>query len=298
MDSKEKMMSQAATAGSCTGRRTKKTPKSGQIKMISLDLDGTLLRSDNTIGPRTCKALTQAHRQGVKVVLNSGRMTVSMEAAADALGFDVYMIAYNGATASDLRSNGRKLLFEKPMPLDVARELVALAKQRGLQVNYYLDDLVYCEAHPQLMHWIELYRQRTSSPFRIVPNLDDHLHRPPYKVLFVTEPQVRDQLESELRPIYQSRATVTRTNPEYLEFLDPGVNKGVGLMGLAAALGLEMSQVMAVGDADNDAPMVEMAGWGVGVANAGSAVRAVADVLTEADFENDAVAEAVERWVL
>ncbi len=276
----------------------KQPPKPGAIKLIALDVDGTLLRSDNTIGSRTVEALREAHRRGVKIVLNSGRMTPSMETPANLLGLDVYLVSYNGAVASGLRSEHRTRLFERPMHLDVAQELVALARARRLHVNYYLDDVIYTQAEPHQLPFIELYKKRTGSPFRFVRRIDDYLDRAPFKVLFVVDPEVRTALEAELRPKYESRAMVTKTEPEYLEFLHPEVNKGLGLTGLCASLRIEMSEAMAVGDSDNDEPVIRMAGWGVGVANAGDAVRSVADAITEADCNNDGVAEAVERWVL
>ena len=118
------------------------------------------------------------------------------------------------------------------------------------------------------------------------------------KVLFIVDPPVQTALEAELRPRFESRATVTKTEPEYIEFLHPTVNKGAGLKGLCDSLGISMHRVMAIGDADNDEPMVALAGWGVGVANANERVRRVAASLTVADCNHDGVGEAIERWVL
>ncbi|MCW8131253.1 MAG: HAD family phosphatase [Planctomycetota bacterium] len=276
----------------------REAPKPGEIRLISLDLDGTLLRSDNRIGERTRTALKKAHDRGVSIVLNSGRMTPSMEFAAELLDFDVHLISYNGAAASSPKAQGRAKLFEKPMFLDVARELLAFAKTRGLQLNYYLDEVIYSEDAPHLRPHIDLYVRRTGSPYKFVERAEAHATRAPYKVLFIVDPKVRDPLEAELAPRYASRATITRTDPEYLEFLHPEVDKGVGLRGLAAAMGFSMEQVMAVGDADNDEPMVRAAGWGVGMANAKPSVRAVARAITQNDHNHDGVGEAVERWVL
>ena len=277
---------------------SRKSPQPGQIRMIALDLDGTLLRSDNTIGPRTLQALHEAHARGVQVVLNSGRMVAAMESTADLLGLDVYAVGYNGAAASAPRAQGRRRLFERPVPRDVARELVDLAHERRLQLNYYRDELVFSEDRPDLRPFVELYRARTGSPFRFVANLADHLDVPPLKAIFVTDPAERERLAEELAPRFAGRANLTKTDPEYLEFLHPEVHKGAGLRGLCEALKLPLSRVMAVGDADNDAPMVAAAGWGVAMANARESVRQAACVITENDCNHDGVAEAVERWVL
>jgi Cof subfamily protein (haloacid dehalogenase superfamily) len=277
---------------------SRKAPQPGQIKMIALDLDGTLLRSDHTIGPRTIAALHEAHRRGVEVILNSGRMVAAMEKTADLLGLDVYAIGYNGAAASAPRAQGRRRLFQQPVPMDVARELYQISRERHLHLNYYRDELVYSEDHADLRRHAEVYRSRTGSPFRFVPRLEEYFDVAPLKVIFVTDPPVRDQLAVELGPRFAGRANMTKTDPEYLEFLHPEVDKGVGLKGLSDALHLPLTAVMAVGDADNDAPMVATAGWGVAVANARECVRRVACAITENDCDHDGVAEAVERWVL
>lgn len=270
----------------------------GEIKLLALDLDGTLLRKDYTIGERTLKAVHEAHRRGIKIVLNSGRMTPSMEKPADLLGLDVYLISYNGAVGTSTRAEKRERLFHQPILLNVAKELVALATDRHLQLNYYLDEIVYSEDHEDLAHFVELYKKRTGAPYQMVESLESCTDRAPTKGLFVLENADRDALYEELEPVYAGRATVVKTEPEYLEFLHPDVDKGVGLTGLCESLGIEMSQVMAIGDSDNDEPVIRAAGWGVGVANAKEKVRAAADAITENDCDNDGVAEALERWVL
>jgi len=279
-------------------RAFKSQPQSGQIKLIALDIDGTLLCHDHTLGECTRRTLQTAHERGIHIVLNSGRMTPSMEFAAKLLGFDVHLIGYNGAQMVAPRAQGRRVLYEQFMYLDVARELLGIASARKLHLNWYLDGVVYSEDLPHLRPHIDLYIRRTGSPYCFVECGGAHLERAPYKVLFIVDPLLRDRLRAELEPQFSPRATITSTDPEYLEFMHPAVNKGLGLQRLAKMLNLNMEQVLAVGDSDNDVPMLRMAGWGVGVANARAKVRAVADALTPSDCNHDGVAEAVERWAL
>ncbi len=279
-------------------RMSKGEPRSGEIKLVALDLDGTLIRRDKTIGERTLKALREAHRRGIKIVLNSGRMTPSMEGTADLVGIDVYLISYNGAVASGLRSENRVRLFEQPMRVDVAQALVALARERHLHLNLYFDDCVHCEDHLDLRRFLDLYVERTGAPFKRVESLDAYSDRASTKALFILEPEDREALHAELFPYFAARATVVRSEPEYLEFLHPAVDKGAGMAGLCERLGVRLAEVLAVGDSDNDEALIRAVGWGVGVANAKASVRAVAHAMTENDCDHDAVAEALERWVL
>lgn len=276
----------------------KAPPRLGQIKMLVLDLDGTLLRTDKTVGPRTIQALHAAHDRGVAIVLNSGRMTAAMEPTEERIGIDCHIIAYNGATATSPKAEGRKCLFAKPLNLEIARELAVIARERRLQFNYYRDELVYSEDYPEVRPYREIYWTRTHSPFRFVERIEDHMDVPPLKVLFVVSPEMREAMFEELTPRFGRRSNMTRTDPEYLEFLHPEVDKGVGVKGLCDAMKIPLSAVMAVGDGDNDGPMVACAGWGVAVRDARESVLKVAAAQTEADCDHDAVAEAIERWIL
>jgi Cof subfamily protein (haloacid dehalogenase superfamily) len=266
--------------------------------MIALDLDGTLLRTDCSVGQRTRRALQAAHAKGIQVVLASGRMTPAMEGTADQLGFDVNIVSYNGAAVCAPRAQQRRRLFHQPLPASVARELVALARERRYQVNFYHEDVILSEDAPHLRPHFDLYLSRTTSPFRFVERLDDVLHEAPTKLLFVLDPPLRNPLSEELAARLGSRATIVRTDPEYLEFLDPDVDKGRGVERLAAMLKIPLNQVMAMGDGENDVTMLKSVGFGVAVANAGGPALAAAKTVTQNDHNNDAVAEALERWVL
>jgi len=268
------------------------------IKMIALDLDGTLLRADKTVGPRTAEALRAAHAKGVDIALASGRMTPAMEKTAASLGFDCFIVSYNGAAVCDYASGGRKRLFHQPLSATIARELYEWARERRYQVNFYHEDVIVSEDAPHLMPYVNLYRGRTDSPYRLVKNLEDFMHHAPTKLLIVVDPPVREKIDAELRPRFSPRATVIRTDPEFLEFLDPSVNKGCGVAKLAEIRGMTMANVLAMGDGENDVQMIGAAGFGVAVANAFPEVKAVAKAVTRNDNDNDAVAEAIERWVL
>ena len=268
------------------------------IRMIALDLDGTLLRSDKTVGARTIEALRAAHAKGVEIVLASGRMTPAMEETAKRLELDVCIVSYNGAAVCGRTSKGRPRLFHQPLNSSVAKELFAYARANRYQVNFYHEDVIISEDAPHLLPYIDVYRSRTGSPYQFVKNLEEYLHHAPTKFLLVVDPETRPKVEADLRPRFGKMATIIRTDPEYLEFLDPKVDKGAGVKKLAEILGFDMRSVMAMGDGENDVPMLQAAGWPVAVANANEHCRSVARAFTQNDHDHDAVAEAVERYVL
>ena len=268
------------------------------VRLIALDLDGTVFRHDKSIGKRTVEALTAAHKKGVHVVLASGRMTPAMESAIDLLGLDLFLVSYNGAAICAPRAQSRKRVFFSPLPSDVARDLHAFGRKHRYQINFYHEDMILTEDAPHLRPWIDLYRSRTTSPFRIVERLEDFMHHAPAKVLIVTDPETRNRLLKEMAPAFGSRSFMVCSDPEYLEFLSPDVCKGRGVARFAELQGIPMENVMAVGDGDNDVTMLQLAGLGVAVANGSPQCKAVAKHVTTRTNEDDAVAEAVERFVL
>ena len=268
------------------------------IRLIALDVDGTLFRSNKTVGKRTRDALQAAHRKGVQVVLASGRMTPAMEPAVDQLELDVFIVSYNGAAICAPRSEGRKRLFYSPLPATVAKDLYRFGRARGYQVNFYHEDVILTVDEPHLRPWIEVYRSRTGATFRFVETMDAYLHHAPTKLLFVTDPHTRNRLLQEMAPDFGARAFMVCSDPEYLEFLSLDVCKGRGVARLAESRGVPLSSVMAIGDGDNDVTMVQMAGFGVAVANASPQCKAAAKAITTRTNEDDAVAQAVEKYVL
>jgi hypothetical protein len=281
---------------------------SAPIRLIVSDIDGTLLRRDGTVGRRTLEALREAHRRGVRLVLSSGRMAAAVETIAAMLEIPVFLSGYNGAVIYGLPGsaecgslhsyNGRERLFYKPLPTSSAVPIVRWGMELGVQVNYYLNETILAQDLPHTRPFLDLYVARTGSPVRWIDSLAPFLDQAPPKVLFVTTPQRREELYAEAATKHKFNAALTRSDPEYLEFMEPSVNKGSGLETLCVLLNLDIRQTMALGDAENDYPLLKAAGWGVAVANACPKVLAAADAVTEADHEHDGVAEAVERWVL
>jgi Cof subfamily protein (haloacid dehalogenase superfamily) len=115
--------------------------------------------------------------------------------------------------------------------------------------------------------------------------------------VIIAEAPVAAQYAEKVRGILDGRANVTRSLPEFVEVLDPSVNKGTALRFVAKRLGLQSEETMAIGDSWNDAQLLEAAGFGVAMGSAPEELRAVADAVV-ADVAHDGVAEAIEKYVL
>lgn len=264
-------------------------------KLIALDIDGTLITSEQHISPRTKAAIAKAKEQGVVFAIATGRMFRSALPFAEELGLDLPIIAYNGALVQNPRTH--EVYVHYPIPLTVAKEIARRAKEEGLHLNAYIDDEVYVE---RITPEAEVYMQLSQYPVRPVGcPLDQFMTKPPTRLTLISlgnDARLR-RFAAQVQEDLQERLYVLPFAPDYLELLHPAVSKGNALLKLAERLGILPEEVVAVGDGCNDMEMVQRAGLGVAMANADPALKEVADFITSSNDE-DGVAEVIERFVL
>ncbi len=275
-------------------RRSRPDPR---IRLLALDLDGTVLGPALTIRPRVLHAVAEACDTGVIVVVATGRMYQSALPIARSLGLDTPLICNQGAY---VREGSREdaapgpLLYHRPMRASVARDVIVWTRARGLDPHLNTDDRLMMEigdegaADYERLLWVKA---------EFVPDHVKAVRRRPTKVLAVGPPGLAERVLEEAREEFLDRAQVTVSHPEYLEWTAPGVHKGRALAWLARRLRVPRRQVMAVGDQLNDLEMLAMAGHGVAMGDAPEAVRAAARYVT-APFERDGVAVAIDALVL
>lgn len=262
------------------------------IRAVVLDIDGTLLGADKTMHPRTAAAVTTAAQRGISCALASGRMTACMEPLYDTLRIDGPVMSYNGAMVRASRHDGRRMLLHRPLDPAVLDLLIDFARERTLQLNIYIDDVLYAQDEPWCAPFRQIYMERTGATYRL-GDLCRFRGASSSKAILIVPPDVRERLHAYFAARLDGRAALIRTDPEYLEFVAPGVSKGTALGALASALGVDVESIAAVGDGDNDIDMLRRVGLGVAVANAKPAVKEAADRVTLATSCQGAVAEAI-----
>lgn len=269
-----------------------------------MDLDGTLLDEECNFTERDAAAIRRARDRGLIIVLASGRPPQMIWPTAEKLGVGGPLIAYNGAAVYESCVPGAKRFFHCALPAKYADELIDYARRERFQLNYVLEDVIYAEDAPDLRPYAELYAARTGALFTYVPSLEQFKRNDPTKALIVTErtdpahpnPRDRDALFQYWKNRWDSEVYVTPSQPEFLEFLNKAVSKGTALAMVAEHCGVAQEEVLALGDAENDAPMLAWAGTGVAVANASPAAKAAADYVSPLTNLEGAVAEAIERF--
>lgn len=263
--------------------------------MIVLDLDDTLLRDDLTISPRTRSALIEAQNRGVRVVLASGRPTGAIWRYARELELDLHdgwIISFNGAVVVDCRTGAP--LFEQSLSRDLIHEIHDHATAHDAGILSYVDDRIVTPASNE---WVEVERSLTGMDVLEVPDFKVAMDRDAIKVIVVDEPTRLRATADKIRPLVQDRMNMVISKPFFLEFTDRGIDKKHSLGLLLRELGLDRDTVMAVGDSYNDMGMLELAGFGVCMANGRDEVKSIADHVTASNMD-DGVALAVETFVL
>ena len=265
-----------------------------EIRLIAIDLDGTLIDERLTIAPRVKRAIAAAQAQGVTVTLASGRMFAAMVPFAQELNITAPLICYQGGLVRHPVSG--ETTFHLAVPTALAREVVALARARGIQGNAFVDDRLHVET---LTPEAEVYKRIANVEATVVPDLADFLqHNPSSKLVLVNLDEAKtDRLVEELSAHFGGRLGITKSHPYYTEAIHPDVNKGRALTQLAETLDVPLAQVMGIGDNLNDLSLVRTAGFGVAMGNGAPRVKAAADFVT-ASYEEDGVAVAIEQHVL
>lgn len=263
------------------------------IKLVALDVDGTLLNKELRIPDVTKEAVAAAKARGVNFAIVTGRMYQSAIPLAQELGLEnMPLVAYNGAMIREYPSG--RTIYHEPVPLEVCKALAAFCEARNLHLQAYVDDELYVpDLGPGTQRYIGVAKVKPHS----VGSLFLWLQEPSTKLLIIEDPEKITAIQEEVRELVGPSVNVAQSYPDFLEIVNSKVNKGTALEALARSLGLEREEVMAVGDGMNDMDMINWAGTSFAIAHAPEALRRAATYVTTAGA-GDGVAEALNRMGL
>ncbi|MGQ9542050.1 MAG: Cof-type HAD-IIB family hydrolase [Armatimonadota bacterium] len=239
--------------------------------LVAVDLDGTLVDEHNRCSPIDLRAMHAVAQRGAYVVIASGRMHAATERFWHEAGLNAPILSYNGAMIKHPRDGF--IWFHLTVPAPLADEIVDFCEANGYHLNYYLNDHLYVK---QETSWSRLYHQRTGSIIEPVGHLTRFRGQSPTKLILIDTPQTTDNLHEMFRERFGERLNIIKSNEEYLEFMHPGANKARTLQRLAYQLGVTRERVLAIGDGNNDIPMLRWAGYSVAMGNAKPAVKELA----------------------
>ena len=241
-----------------------------KIHLIAIDLDGTLLDKHHQVSLRATEIFLALEKRGHIIVLSTGRMHQSASRFASQLHLQSPIISYNGSL---VRPNNEVDWLNLCLHTTNSAEIVDYCSDHDLHLNYYLQDRLYIAKRTQ---WADFYQRQTGSEINVIGTLKKFDGSSPTKLILIDTPALTDQLLSEFQAKFGDQVYVTKTNPEYLEFMNPAANKGAALALVAEKLGISRADTIAIGDAHNDLPMIRWAGIGIAMGNADSEVQSAA----------------------
>jgi Cof subfamily protein (haloacid dehalogenase superfamily) len=264
-----------------------------RVKLLATDLDGTLLRSDNTVSDATREALVEAERVGFQVVFVTGRPTRWLWEVSDASGYTGVVVAANGAVTFDLATQA--VLHSDELDPHTLESVTGVLRSEFPDVYFATDfgeEFAFEEGYTH--DWeITTIRDRSGNPMPIpqAAELAQIIARPAVKLLAKVRGAHPDEFLAAAAEVVGDTAYVTRSATSgLLEISASGVSKATGLARHCEAIGLTAAEVAAVGDMPNDIPMLKWAGQSYAVANAHPATQAAADVVLAESNDEDAVA--------
>lgn len=270
-------------------------------KLVAIDMDGTLLNSHDNVSEKTRLVLNKAIDRGISIVLSTGRIYKSASYFGHFIGLKSPIIACNGAVISSY--NGEELIYESPINNNVLKDVVKLAERNNMYYHFYDSDTFYFnKSQSDFKKYYNFYENKFvkqgiklksfTEPWDIVDSSTSSFH----KLVFIEDDSeklmyLRQKLE-EIEGI-----SVSKSWHNNLEVMNEGVSKGNALKILAEILKINTSQIVAIGDNENDISMFKVAGLAVAMENGDKAIKEYAHVITDTN-DNDGVARAIEKYVL
>ena len=270
-----------------------------RIKLIGADLDGTLLRDDKSLSPRTAAAVRRFTRAGGVFVLASGRVLSAIAPVAEQLPEAAYQMEAGGAVLR--RTSDGEILYHRPVRKESLDALARILPECG--APYDLFSMGVGQTREDLYETVGEWLLRTTGTdlfFRTRRPVESYApffsgERPAEKIsLFFDDHETRSRARRMLDEV--PGIVVTSSLPMNLEIMDCEATKGCALMSLAETLGIRPEETAAFGDNDNDRTMIAAAGIGVAMGNALDDLKAAADLVAPSN-EDDGVARVMEEWM-
>ena len=270
-----------------------------EAKIIALDLDDTLLKTDLTISDYTVGIVQKAVNRGIYVTLCSGRTDNAILPYVRRLEIAGtqgrrYIIAQNGASIIDLHE--RKVIYSRFVDSDVLVRAFRIANNNGFACQVYDPSTIYI---PFKNKWADTDLKLSRLKEQVVPNFEEFLTEKQHaKMVISGEPADIARLESDLRTELGGTCVLFTSKPFFLEILPKDTGKGEALLWLAERLGILQKNTMAFGDAMNDESMIRLAGCSVAMKNGSEAIKKLAAYTSEFTNDEDGVARFIEKHVL
>lgn len=267
------------------------------IKLIAIDMDGTLLNSKKELLDETKQYFKNFHNKNTEtlLVLCTGRPETGIRPYLKDLGYleeNHYIISQNGANIYESQTGKR--VMDAFLDSKAIQKWIELGKKHGVSVMGGGVDYYYCfDQEPT--EWMEFDTKIVSGQLKRI-SIEESLNTDFYKLLLMGDEEQLNEFETFIPEVWRDEFYVVRSQKYLVEVLKKGVNKAYGLEQLARELNIEPSEIAAIGDAANDIEMLEYAGLAIAMGNASEEVKSISDIVTDTN-ENNGVIKAIDKLI-
>src|SRR5260221_8717973 len=261
------------------------------VRLMAIDVDGTLLVGSHRLGADVREAVNRLAASGCAVALATARGPQAVVEIVQQFDFAPSLICFSGGWIGELDSTSMRLVsvrLDRRLPADIARSIVSQAINQGVEPNVFTPET--WRVRKLTDEIVEETRIVNLQPLVSDELLPDDVE--PSKIMLISRLEVADEALPPIERSIQPISTVTFSKRNYLEILPVGVNKAKAVAALAQFLGVDLSEVAAIGDGLNDLEMLSEAGFAIAMGNASDRVKAAADLIVGSNNEAG-VAQAV-----
>ena len=262
------------------------------FKLIAVDLDDTLLNIHGKISETNQLAIREAEDQGVRVTVVSGRSHASTQRFIKELDLKNLNVSLNGAYIHDPLSG--QIISSTTIDPQTIQALLTELKPFNVHINFYTGSTVLCETQSE---YSDFYREMNNIEIEFVDSLLDYSREAAAgKLLLIGDHDRLKQIQLQLLGKFSDNLNIVFSKPIFLEIYPKSTSKGVALLKIAEAYGIQPSEIIAIGDGENDVSMFRQVGMGIAVGNASPAVQKEAAFVTLSN-ESDGVAYAINKFI-
>jgi len=270
-----------------------------KYKLVAIDMDGTLLNSKNQVSDRTRNAIEEAKKNGVHIILSTGRILKSALSYSGSLNLKNPIVACNGAIIVDESQN---IVYRKTMDKGLVKDIVNLAKQENIYCHFYDESRFYSSMRVEEI--LQFYNEgnektNTSIELRVFDDIEEIINTKDFNIYkFIFIENNKDKLQNfrtQLNTL--SNINISSSWSNNVEAMGLNVSKGEAIKELCNRLNIDKSQVIAIGDSENDLSMINFAGLGVAMGNGNELIKEQSGYITSSNDE-DGVAKVIEKFIL
>ena len=263
------------------------------IKMLVLDIDGTIIKKDFTYSTALKETLLKLQNNGIKVVIATGRMHGGAVPLVRELGLHTPIISYQGSMVRNQYEND-EILYSRRMTARQAREVIEYFRAQKVHINAYTNDKLYVEQDDDL---IKEYVNHRYVKYNVIDNLETlDLSKLDKLLCIENNPIKMEKIVNDLSGKHKGELFIVKSMAHYCEVTHPEATKGKAIEFLCKYWNINLSETMAIGDQDNDIEMIKTAGIGVAMGNATPKLKENADFITKS-VEEDGALFAIEKFI-